>query len=156
MLRDRKLPVSQKKRISIILDCCEGMPVKDIANKNFTSEPTVIKWRNRFQESGLSGLCTKNIPGRPARYTEEFRKTIFETLEKDPPSGFSQWNGALLAQVTGYSKDAIWRLLRKQRICLQRKRSWCVSTDPEFAEKAADIVGLYIAPPHYCPVNNMC
>ena len=98
-------------------------------------------------ESGLPGLYTKKIPGRPAKYTEEFRKTIFKTLEKSPPPGFSQWNGALLAQVTGYSKDAIWRLLRKQRICLQRKRSWCVSTDPEFTEKAADIVGLYIAPP---------
>ena len=26
-------------------------------------------------------------------------------------------------------------------------RSWCVSTDPEFAQKAADIVGLYLDPP---------
>ena len=147
MLRDRKLSVSRKRRVAIILDCCEGMTVKEIASKNFTSEPTVIKWRNRFLESGLPGLYTKKILGRPAKYTEEFRKTIFKTLEKSPPPGFSHWNGALLAQVTGYSKDAIWRLLRKQRICLQRKRSWCVSTDPEFTEKAADIVGLYIAPP---------
>ena len=26
-------------------------------------------------------------------------------------------------------------------------RSWCVSTDPEFAPKAAEIVGLYLNPP---------
>ncbi len=32
-------------------------------------------------------------------------------------------------------------------ICLQRQRSWCVSTDKEFAVKAADIVGLYLNPP---------
>ncbi|MGH7409876.1 MAG: IS630 family transposase, partial [Candidatus Methylomirabilis sp.] len=32
-------------------------------------------------------------------------------------------------------------------IQLQRRRSWCVSTDPEFAPKAADIVGLYLDPP---------
>jgi transposase len=30
---------------------------------------------------------------------------------------------------------------------LQRRRSWCISTDPEFARKAADIVGLYLHPP---------
>jgi transposase len=37
--------------------------------------------------------------------------------------------------------------LRKEGICLQRQRSWCVSTDKEFAAKAADIVGLYLNPP---------
>jgi hypothetical protein len=35
----------------------------------------------------------------------------------------------------------------KEGICLQRQRSWCVSTDKEFAAKAADIVGLYLNPP---------
>jgi len=30
---------------------------------------------------------------------------------------------------------------------LQRRRSWCISTDPEFAAKAADVVGLYLNPP---------
>jgi hypothetical protein len=37
-------------------------------------------------------------------------------------------------------------VLRKYDICLQR-RSWCISTDPEFGPKAADIVGLYLNPP---------
>ena len=27
------------------------------------------------------------------------------------------------------------------------RRSWCVSTDKEFAPKAADVVGLYLNPP---------
>ena len=40
-----------------------------------------------------------------------------------------------------------WRVLRHEGICLQRQRSWCVSTDKEFAVKAADIVGLYLNPP---------
>ena len=42
---------------------------------------------------------------------------------------------------------AVWRVLRKEGICLQRQRSWCVSTDKEFVPKAADIVGLYLNPP---------
>jgi transposase len=45
------------------------------------------------------------------------------------------------------SVHAVWRVLRQQGICLQRQRSWCVSTDKEFAAKAADIVGLYLDPP---------
>jgi transposase len=38
-------------------------------------------------------------------------------------------------------------VLRRHGISLQRRRSWCISTDPEFASKAADIVGLYLDPP---------
>jgi len=30
---------------------------------------------------------------------------------------------------------------------MARRRSWCVSTDPQFAAKAADVVGLYLNPP---------
>jgi transposase len=37
--------------------------------------------------------------------------------------------------------------LRREGIHLQRKRSWCVSTDKEFAPKAAEIVALYLNPP---------
>src|SRR6202030_1123645 len=45
------------------------------------------------------------------------------------------------------SVHAVWRGLRKEGIYLQRLRTWCVSTDPEFAAKAAEVVGLYLNPP---------
>ena len=38
-------------------------------------------------------------------------------------------------------------MLREHEISLARRRSWCISTDPGFAPKAADIVGLYLQPP---------
>jgi hypothetical protein len=39
------------------------------------------------------------------------------------------------------------RVPRKQNICLARQRSWYVSTNPEFAPKVDDIIGLSLAPP---------
>lgn len=44
------------------------------------------------------------------------------------------------------SPAAVWRVIRKEGIPLQRSRSWCVSTDKEFSTKAADIIGLYLNP----------
>jgi hypothetical protein len=41
----------------------------------------------------------------------------------------------------------VWRSLRKQKIDLGGRKSWCESNDPQFATKAADVVGLYMAPP---------
>lgn len=59
----------------------------------------------------------------------------------------ASWDGGSLATALGVSDDAVWRVLRKEGIQLQRHRSWCVSTDPEFAAKAADVIGLYLNPP---------
>lgn len=36
---------------------------------------------------------------------------------------------------------------RAKIILLSRKRSWCVSTDPQFIAKSTDIIGLYLNPP---------
>lgn len=69
-------------------------------------------------------------------------------LDEPAPKGYSQRNGRLLAEaLPDISKDQVWRILRRHDICLARRRSWCISTDPEFGPKAADIVGLYLNPP---------
>jgi len=53
--------------------------------------------------------------------------------------------------IAGELKDVheqyIWRFLRAHKIDLDGRKSWCASDDPEFATKAADVVGLYMAPP---------
>jgi hypothetical protein len=41
----------------------------------------------------------------------------------------------------------VWRFLRCHKIDLVVRKSWCESNDPNFTAKAADVVGLYIAPP---------
>jgi transposase len=117
----------------------DGWKISDLAKANRITSTTVIRWKNRYIEHGLKGLMDCARSGRPAKYAQDFRATILAKLEEDPPVGCSQWDGPLLAAKTGYSKHAIWRLLRSQRICLARKRSWYVQPpDPWFAAKAAD------------------
>ena len=41
----------------------------------------------------------------------------------------------------------VWRFLRHHKIDLAARKSWCESNDPNFTAKAADVVGLYVAPP---------
>src|SRR5450755_1701609 len=41
----------------------------------------------------------------------------------------------------------VWRFLRSHKIDLVARKSWCESNDPNFTAKAADVVGLYVAPP---------
>src|SRR6478735_8355910 len=42
---------------------------------------------------------------------------------------------------------SLWRFLRSHKIDLVVRKSWCESNDPNFTAKAADVVGLYVAPP---------
>jgi len=145
IVRSRKQQSGLSLRVKIILQCLEGKAVKEIAGACTVCASTVIRWKNRFIEDGLPGLFDHFRSGRPAIYQEVFRQSVLKKLEQAPPDGFAQWDGALLARELGYSKHAIWRLLREQRISLARKRTWCISTDPEFVPKAADVVGLYLA-----------
>jgi transposase len=135
------------ERAKMILGCIEGKPVIQIARNLHVRSNTVIEWRDRFAKLGVEGLKDRPRSGKPATYGAEFRKQVLELLETSPPRGQACWDGPSVAKRLKVSDDAVWRLLRKERICLSRHRSWCVSTDPEFVAKAADIVGLYLNPP---------
>jgi len=135
------------ERAKIIDKCLNGVPVAEIAREMKTRPNTVIFWRKRFEEKGTDGLRDHPRSGKPPRYGVEFRNKVLKTLEQPPPAGQAVWDGPGLAKNLGESVHAVWRLLRREGICLARQRSWCVSTDPEFAAKAADIVGLYLNPP---------
>src|SRR5271166_3192851 len=135
-------------RAQIILGAADGLSNQAIAAQHKTRPATVSKWRSRFLAQRLAGLGDAPRSGKPARYDAGAEQRILRQLDEPAPRGFARWNGALLAAaLKDVSDDQIWRVLRKHGISLERRRSWCVSTDPCFAQKAADVVGLYLNPP---------
>jgi transposase len=135
------------ERAKMIRGCLDGKPVIRVARELGVRPNTVIEWRERFAKLGVAGLNDRPRSGKPVAYGAEFRKQVLDLLEEPPPKGQACWDGPSVAKRLNVSDDAVWRLLRKEGICLSRQRSWCVSTDPEFVAKAADIVGLYLNPP---------
>jgi transposase len=136
------------ERARIILFAGQGQTTHQIARAMNTRPARVSKWRQRFARHRLRGLEDSARPGKPRQYDAQTEKRVLRQLDQPPPEGYASWNGKLLAEALGdVSDDQVWRVLRKHDICLQRRRSWCISTDPEFGPKAADIVGLYLNPP---------
>ena len=135
------------ERAQIILGCLAGKRVQEVARICHTRPNTVIKWRQRFAQRGLAGLVDASRPGAKPLYGADFRNRVLALLEETPPPGQACWDGPAVAAALQGSVHSVWRVLRHEGICLQRQRSWCVSTDKEFAAKAADIVGLYLNPP---------
>jgi len=135
-------------RSKIILLAADGLSTKEISNRLEVRQATVSEWRTRFAAKRLEGLQDAPRPGKPKRYDDNTELRILKQLDEDPPPGYATWTGNLVAKALGdVSKHQVWRVLRKHGIHLQRRHSWCISTDPQFAEKAADIVGLYLSPP---------
>jgi transposase len=137
------------ERASIVLMANEGKSNQSIAATLCTRRATVGKWRSRFARDRLDrGLLDASRPGPPPKYDAKTEQRILAMLDQPAPEGFATWTGGLLAKALGdVSATHVWRVLQERNISLQRRRSWCISTDPEFTAKAADVIGLYLNPP---------
>ena len=129
-------------RAKIVLMAGEAMGTSAIAREMKIRPATVTKWRVRFARLGLDGLKDAPRPGKHRQYHPDDEKRVLQMLDEAPPPGYAPWNGSLLAQATQLPANFVWKVLRSHGVQLQRRRSWCVSTDPEFAQKTADVVGL--------------
>src|SRR5262252_2710361 len=148
-MRSTKTEQRMVQRVRVILLAASGMNGKQIALKMQTRAARISKWLRRFAKDGMAGLNDNARSGEKRRkYTGATEERILKALDEPPPAGYSRWNGRLLAEHLGQvSKGQVWRVMRKHDLHLQRRQSWCVSTDPQFSRKAADVVGLYLNPP---------
>ncbi len=136
------------ERAQIILRAAAGEGTDAIAAALQTRPARVSKWRTRFARRRLRGLVDAPRAGPRRRYDTSTEQRIVAALDAPPPAGHATWTGTLLAEALGdVSEHQVWRVLRRHGISLRRRRSWCISTDPEFVPKAADVVGLYLHPP---------
>ena len=135
-------------RARIVLLAAAGASTRSIALEVGVQPRIVSNWRRRFAEEGLDGLDERRRPGKTPIYGAATDRRILKLLDRAAPRGHARWTGPLLAEALGdVDVQYVWRFLRAQKIDLARRKSWCESSDPDFTAKAAEIVGLYIAPP---------
>ncbi len=126
----------------------DGQPTRAIARAVHCTIGTASKWRVRYAAQRRAGLDETGARGATPKSTAATDRRILAVLDDPPPVGFARWTGPLIARALGdIDVQHIWRFLRAQKIDLAGRKSWCPSQDPAFAAKAAEIVGLYLAPP---------
>ena len=144
-LKSGKTEQRKVERAKTVLRSAEGKTTHQIARELGTRPSRVSKWRKRFAKLRVVGLEDEHRSGRRVKNDENVERRILAQLANPPPQGFARWNGRLVAEALGdVSDDAVWRVMRKRDLHLDRRQSWCVSTDPEFSRKASEIVGLYL------------
>jgi transposase len=139
--QSRSLPAGYVLRARLILMLAEGASFNTIKRRPQTSARTIIRWKQRFLQSGLDGLDTYH-PGAP----------ILSATRKKPGDGSTHWSCHKLATALGVSKDAVHRVRKEAGLKPHRLERYLATDDPEFEPKAADILGLYLNPPQHAAV----
>jgi transposase len=145
-LRSSTIAAGLAQRARIVLLAAEGVSHTEIAARVGVSRPTVIGWRQRYEQGGVGGLFDQARSGRPR--TVDHRKIVAATL-KPPPNklGVTHWSSRLLAKHLKIGDATVARAWREYGVAPWRCETFKFSTDPELVAKVADVVGLYLAPP---------
>jgi len=87
------VPSGLAKRARIVLLAADGKPNAVIARIAGVSRPTVISWRDRYEQGGIRALDDEPRSGRPAEIYEI--EVVVATLADDgkPPAGWGSRTG---------------------------------------------------------------
>jgi len=113
----------------------------------------VWRWQRRFAEAGVEGLLRDAArgPGKPRLGDPTVHRVVALTCS-EPPGEATQWTGRAMAKMVGISLRSVQRIWAAHKLQPHRIRTFKRSTDPEFAAKLEDVVGLYVDPPKHALV----
>jgi transposase len=145
--RRRKTAQALALRARIILQAAAGLSNTAIATELDVAKHTVGKWRERFARLRTDGLLDEPRPGAPRQIGDEQVAALVDRTLSERPDGATHWSLRTMAKVTGLSASTVGRVWRAFGLQPHRSETFKLSTDPLFAEKVRDIVGLYLVPP---------
>jgi transposase len=137
---------------SLILALDRGRSYSQIESELNTSRPTIARWKARFENHGMEGLKTRHRGSKPRTVTPAVQARVLRTVMQPPPDGSTHWSCRKLGAALRLGKSTVQRILSTARVKPHRLDRYMTSDDPQFEEKATDIIGLYVEPPQHAAV----
>jgi transposase len=115
----------------------EGYSVPQITEELRRARNYVLRWIDRFDNEGISGLETKKRVGRPRVYTETEEQKVITLINTRPVDWGLHFNTWDLSKLQRYLNDrgnmiswsTIKRILKKNKIRLKNAQKWMTSDD---------------------------
>ena len=150
---DRRRQRKHVDRARVVLASIGGRPVQHVAETIGVSRPMVWRWQQRFAEAGVDGLLRDKTrkPGKAPIPAETVARVVALTCGA-PAGEATHWTGRAMAKAAGISLRSVQRIWEAHQLKPHRVRTFKRSRDPRFAEKLADVVGLYVDPPAHAVV----
>jgi transposase len=143
--------MTQRSRMILLL--ADGVAYQKIQDLLDTTAPTIVRWKRRFLQHRIAGLMEELHPGQqPSVRTPKLQAKILSAIKEGPKDGSTHWSCRKLASKFHVSKDTIQRILAQADVRPHRLERYMASDDPDFETKAADVIGLYLAPPQHAAI----
>jgi transposase len=155
LVNSADVPATVATRARIVLWRAENRQKQEVAALAGVSRPTVDLWLDRYRAEGVAGLLDRPRGAPREQVPAAVRARILAATRISPPveTGLSHWSSremaAFIERTAGVSVSHhyVAKLWRENGLKPQRQGTFKVSRDPAFAEKVADVVGLYLCPP---------
>ncbi len=151
-VRSRKIRAEDARRATVILMLARGNSFSTITATLGCYPDYINRWRHRFETQRLPGL-EANYRGQPPTVrTPRMEARILAKTRQRPPDGSTHWSTRKLAKALGVSHVLVARVWRRAGLQPHRLERYMLSDDPDFEQKAADVLGLYLHPPQHAAV----
>src|SRR5437667_3496790 len=152
-LRLRTGRAEDARRARMILALDRGESYTEIAAALACNRNYISRWKERFVEDRLAGLYSRNISRSRSNNTPKLEARILAwTLKRKPRNGSTHWSTRKLAKELSVNHMTVARVWARAGVQPHRLEHYQVSNDPDFEQKAADIIGLYLQPPEHAAV----
>jgi len=157
IVADRNRAQKHVWRARVVLLSADRVGTAEIMRRTGLSKPSVWRWQERYIEAGVDGLLRdRTRPSRvPPLPEAKVAEVIRRTLEEPPPGEATHWTVRAMARASGVSPAKAHQIWQAAGLTPHRLRRFKLSTDPAFAAKVEDVVGLYIAPPKHAIVLSL-
>jgi transposase len=157
IVADRNSPQKHVWRAEVVLLTADRHGTAEIMRRTGLSKPSVWRWQERYLEAGVEGLLRdKTRPSRiPALDPAKIADVIRRTLDEPPPGETTHWTVRAMAKASGVSPAKVHEIWQEAGLAPHRVRRFKLSTDPAFAEKLEEVIGLYVDPPRHAIVLSL-
>ena len=148
LIANGNTPQKHVRRAQIVLLAGDGMGTTVIQRRLRVSRPTVRRWRTRYVEAGVDGLCHDKTrpPGKPPLGAAVVSRVIAKTKTETPPDA-THWSLRTMAKAVGIAPSSVHAIWKAHGLKPHLVATFKLSNDPRFAEKLEDVVGLYLKAP---------
>ena len=150
--RSRKIRAEDARRAQVILMLADGESFTAIATAVGCYPAYIARWKGRFEAERLTGLRAKYRGQPPTVRTPALEARVLAKTRQKAVDGSTHWTTRKLAQALGISHMLVARIWRRAGLQPHRFERYMLSDDPQFEEKAADVIGLYLHPPQHAVV----
>ena len=143
LIANGNTPQKHARRAQLVLLAGDGIGTNEIQRRLRVSKPTIRRWRTRYVEAGLDGLCRDKTrpPGKPPLGAAVVSRVIAKTKTETPPDA-THWSLRTMAKAVGIapsSVQAIWKAHGLKPHREGRGRGWPVSQPAGTRHRAVEV-----------------